>query len=795
MQVPYDRLMPTRPFFRVTDGSTTPLGQVHLPVTFGTRDNYRTEYIDFDVTHIGLPYNAILGYPALAKFMAIAHHAYNIVKLPGCGETITIHCDEKDAMRSVEQVYKEAAAAFPADEDLIEHSGGLARRKQLVSQERAAAKRAATVEFPAEPFKTRRQAPEKQNFIIQEVEKLKQAKLIREVAHPTWTANPFVAPKGNGGGRLCVDFTNLNKACPKDPYPLPRIDQIVDSTAGCDLLCFLDAFSGYHQIKMAKEDEEKTAFITPCGVYCYMSMPFGLKKMGATFQRLMRKALGEQMGRNAEAYVDDIVVKTRKKCTLIEDLEETFANLRKVNIKLNPAKCAFGVPLGKLLGFLVLHHGIEANPDKVKAIEEMQPPCNLKEMQRLTGWMAALGRFFARSVELQPFELTFEATKVIKSKALAEFTAEWTDPYAGEAREDESTLPGVIAPGHWTMHFDGVFNTPGTGAGAVLASPTGDKLFYAVQLCFKPEYKVSNNIAEYEGLLAGLRAASAQGIKCLIVKGTLEERLLKPSATPPVESNELPEELPPPPTTGAPDCGPTTGDRTVLVLTCQDEVDWVTELKSYLMDGKLPEGNEEAERVARQASGYCIKDGDLYRRRPNGITLKCVSVEEGRELLSDIHAGECGHHSSASTLAGKVYRSGFYWPSTLTNAIELVRACEACQFHAKQIHQPAQELQTIPLMWPFAVWGLDILGPFPRAQGGYRYLDVTIDKFTKWAEVEPARTIPARFAVNFIKGLVCRFGVPSRIITDNDSQFTSDLFRAYCASISTKICYTSVIRA
>jgi hypothetical protein len=166
-----------------------------------------------------------------------------------------------------------------------------------------------------------------------------------------------VIPKANGSGRLCVDFTSLNKACPKDPYPLPRIDQIVDSTAGCDLLCFMDAFSGYHQIKMAREDKEKTAFITHCGVYCYVYMPFGLKNAGATFQRLMRKALGAQMGRNVEAYIDDIIVKTRESHTFIEDLEETFANLRKVNIKLNPAKCAFSVPSGKLLGFLISHRG------------------------------------------------------------------------------------------------------------------------------------------------------------------------------------------------------------------------------------------------------------------------------------------------------------------------------------------------------------------------------------------------------------------------------------------------------
>jgi hypothetical protein len=140
--------------------------------------------------------------------------------------------------------------------------------------------------------KTRKQAQEKQDFIVQEIEKLKKAKLIREVAHPTWIANLVVVPKANGSGHLCMDFTSLNKVCPKDPYPLPMIDQIIDSTVGCDLLCFLDAFSGYHQIKMAREDKEKSAFITPCDVYCYVCMPFDLKNAGATFQKSCTRPWG-----------------------------------------------------------------------------------------------------------------------------------------------------------------------------------------------------------------------------------------------------------------------------------------------------------------------------------------------------------------------------------------------------------------------------------------------------------------------------------------------------------------------
>jgi hypothetical protein len=129
------------------------------------------------------------------------------------------------------------------------------------------------------------------------------------------------------------------------------------------------------------------------------------------------------------------------------------------------------------------------------------------------------GRVPEWAVELQPFEISFKTTKVIKSKALAEFTTEWTDPFADESPQVESTLPGEEAPFLWVMHFDGAFNLPGAGAGAILTSPSGDKLFYAVQLYFKPEHKVSNNIAEYEGLLAGLRAAYTLGMKRLIVKG------------------------------------------------------------------------------------------------------------------------------------------------------------------------------------------------------------------------------------------------------------------------------------
>ncbi|GJS84770.1 reverse transcriptase domain-containing protein [Tanacetum coccineum] len=141
---------------------------------------------------------------------------------------------------------------------------------------------------------------------------------------------------------MCMDFKDLNKACPKDGYPLPKIDWKVESLCGYPFKCFLDAYKGYHQIKMAEEDEEKTAFITSQGIFCYSKMPFGLKNVGATYQRLVDKAFQRQIGRNLEVYVDDLVIKRRTEKEVIRDIEETFRTLTEINMKLNPKNMPLG---------------------------------------------------------------------------------------------------------------------------------------------------------------------------------------------------------------------------------------------------------------------------------------------------------------------------------------------------------------------------------------------------------------------------------------------------------------------
>jgi ribonuclease HI len=227
-----------------------------------------------------------------------------------------------------------------------------------------------------------------------------------------------------------------------------------------------------------------------------------------------------------------------------------------------------------------------------------------------------------------------------------------------------------------------------------------------------------------------------------VPEGAFERRLLRPTAQPAGldEGGETGTSKPAVPVASQ--------DPPKVVCTLGDSADplapqpatqsgpdaWISEIQDYLKENVLPEDHVSTERIVRLAKRYTMVEGGLYRRGANGILMRCITQEEGRELLTEIHGGECGSHSSSRTLVGKAFRHGFYWPTALQDATELIKSCEAWQYHAKQIHTLAQALQMIPPSWPFVVWGVNILGPFPRAVGGYRYLFVAIDKFTKWSE-------------------------------------------------------------
>jgi len=224
--------------------------------------------------------------------------------------------------------------------------------------------------------------------------------------------------KANGKWRMCVDYTYLNKACPRDAYPLPNIDRLVDGATGNKVLNFLDAYSGYNQIPMAASDMNKTAFIIDDTNYFYKVMAFGLKNVGETYQRLMDKVFSHLIGKCVEVHVDDMVVKSQSRHQHAQDLSAVFSALCQYNLRLNPDKCVFGIDRSKFLGFMLTQRSIEANPEKCKAIIEMRSPTNVKEVQRLIGHLTAISRFLPKLAEqTQPI--------IQLLKKSAKFT--WTD--------------------------------------------------------------------------------------------------------------------------------------------------------------------------------------------------------------------------------------------------------------------------------------------------------------------------------------------------------------------------------
>uniref|UniRef100_A0A2N9GTT5 Reverse transcriptase domain-containing protein n=1 Tax=Fagus sylvatica TaxID=28930 RepID=A0A2N9GTT5_FAGSY len=443
-----------QPLVGFTGDKVCPVGIVTLPITVGTHPKTVSKTVDFLVVNCPSAYNAIIGRPTLNRLRAVTSTYHLLLKFPtehGIGEVRGDQIAARECylaslgsggQNQTMTIEEQKILVKPSGElDTIELEDGRPERTTKIGADLPPKMKESLVQFLKDNKDvfawSHEDMPERNNAIMEEVDKLLAANFIREVFYPNWLANVVMVKKSTGKWRMCVDFTDLNKACPKDSFPLPRIDQLVDSTAGHKLLTFMDAFSGYNQIVMDEDDKEKTSFITSRGLFCYKVMPFGLKNAGATYQRLMNRMFHDQIGRNVEVYVDDMLVKSKEEDDHLDDLKETFQKLRKYQMKLNPSKCAFGVYSGKFLGFMVSQRGIEANPDKIKAILEMQPPKNTKDVQRLTGRIAALNRFMSRSTDkCLPFFKTLK-------KAF-----EWTDECqrAFEELKRYLTEPPLLSP-------------------------------------------------------------------------------------------------------------------------------------------------------------------------------------------------------------------------------------------------------------------------------------------------------------------------------------------------------------
>ncbi|CAL9028938.1 unnamed protein product, partial [Prunus brigantina] len=290
----------------------------------------------------------------------------------------------------------------------------------------------------------RRMSMDTELKVKEEIERLLKAGFIRPAIYADWLANIVpVLKRKTGAVRICVDYRNLNDASPKDEYPMPMADMLVDGAAHNQMLSFMDGNAGYNQIMMAEEDIHKTAFMCPghIGAFEYTVMPFGLRNAGATYQRAMNSVFHDMIGHSLEVYIDDVVIKSPEKGNHVSDLRKAFQRMRQHKLKMNPKKCVFGVQAGNFLGFLVHQRGIEIDKNKAKSIIGALPPRNKKELQSLLGKINFLRRFISNSAgKIQPF------SSLLKLKQEQAFKWEEQHQQAFEEIKHYLSNPPVLSP-------------------------------------------------------------------------------------------------------------------------------------------------------------------------------------------------------------------------------------------------------------------------------------------------------------------------------------------------------------
>ncbi|XP_071901198.1 uncharacterized protein [Coffea arabica] len=360
------------------------------------------------------------------------------------------------------------------------------------------------------------------------------------------------------------------------------------------------------------------------------------------------------------------------------------------------------------------------------------------------------------------------------------------------AQAGKDTEAAERADPTWTLYVDGVSSKEGCGAGLLLISPTGEELPYALRFGFR----ASNNESEYEALIAGMEMARKLGARS--IKGQFGQFALEQI---PRSQNKRAYALSKLASTSVGISG-----REILVEVVRSRAyeqfnaaviqvvsSWMDPIVQYVAYGELPPSRVEARKVLLKLQKYVLTHGVLYRKSYLQPWLKCVTPEEGSYILRELHEGICGNHVGPRVLAKKGMLAGYYWPTIFRDSTELVARCKSCQLHAPIHHTPTQEMIPLSSPWPFFQWGIDLLGPFPRAPGGYEHLVVAIDYFTKWVEAEPLNTISSRSVQKFLwKSIVCRFGIPRALVSDNGRQFADHSLQEWCTELGIHQHFTSV---
>nr|GEY47991.1 reverse transcriptase domain-containing protein [Tanacetum cinerariifolium] len=667
-----------------------------------------------------LPYNGITRRRGIRAIQAVPSTVHRMLKFPVEGEIVTIRSTILISTKCTSMITSSALSReertrpanfkvalypdFPDQEVAIEGTLSDKGRTELCSILKK------NLDIFAWQPSDMTGAPEHAKAIQAEVQKLVEAGIMREVYYHDWLSNPVMVKKHDGSWRMCVDFTNLNKACPQDCYPLPEIDWKVKSLCGYPFKCFLNAYKGYHHIQLAELDEEKTAFHTRQWVYCYTKIPFGLKNAGAIYQQLMDKAFESQIGRNIKVYVDDLVVKSYTEAEMMRDIKETFRTLRKVNMKLNPKKCSFGLAEGIFLGYVVTPEGIKPCPDKTAAVLQLPSPRTIKEI-------------------------------------LVDFLIEMP----GENPQVAPAAKTQEEP--WTLFTDGSSCVDGSGVGIILTNPKGIEFTYALTLSLylKEARKLRLKARQYE-----------------LMEGVLYRRsFLTPWLTcmGPLQADYVMREI------HEGSCSMHAGPRSIVAKAIRVRYYW-------------PPMHSDMRDMIRKCSDFQIHRP--VARHPQQslkpITALWPFYKWGIDIAGPFPKGQGRldpriHYLLNKPSAAKQNKKADALSKIASTSF--AHLSKQADYVMREIHEGSCSMHAGPRS--IVAKAIRVSKPLSEGPGKVKFLIVAMDYFTKWIKAKAVATITGGQVKKFVwDNIVCRFGIPGEIISDNGKQFSDNPFKDWC---------------
>ncbi|CAN6711694.1 unnamed protein product [Malus baccata var. baccata] len=603
--------------------------------------------------------------------------------------------------------------------------------------------------------------------------------------------NELVPQRIQTGWRVCIDYRKLNTTTRKDHFPLPFIDQMLERLAGYAFYCFLDGYSGYNQIVISPEDQEKTTFTCPFGTFAYRHMPFGLCNAPATFQRCMMSIFSDHVEKIIEVFMDDFSVFGDSFDSCLHNLSVILKRCVETNLVLNWEKCHFMVKQGIVLGHIISEKGIEVDKSKIDLVRHLPSPTSVREVRSFLGHAGFYRRFIKDFSKIaQPL------CRLLQREVAFEFTKECTESF-NQLKELLTTAP-IIVPPDWSLPFELMCDASDYALGAVLGQRKDKRphvIYYASRTLNDAQLNYSTTEKEllavvfaldkFRSYLIGTKVivfTDHAALKYLLTKKEAKPRLIRwilllqefdieirdKKGSENVVADHLSrmvhneESLP---------ILETFPDEQLLSI--KVSAPWYADIVNFLVSKRIPSEftRHQRDKLRHDARFYVWDDPYLWKFCPDQIIRRCVHDSECHSILSFCHTYACGGHFGTQRTALKVLQCGFYWPSIFKDAKTFCLTCDKCQrmggISAKD-QMPQVSILNVEI---FDVWGIDFMGPFPSSYG-FTYILLAVDYVSKWVEAKATRTNDSKVVADFIRtNIFARFGMPRVIISDGGTHF------------------------